>query len=671
MNPLLDFSGLPRFADVRVEHIAPAIDSLIADVRATVERIVAGNEAATWETVVAPQLAATERLDRAWGIVTHINAVVNTPELREAYNATLQKVTELGARLGQDSRLHARYAALRASPSFPRLSASQQRLVDNELRDFRLGGADLPPAAKLRFKALREEQAALMAKFEENVLDSTNAFALYIEDEKRLAGLPRDFVDNAREEAAADGRAGWKLTLHMPSYQPVIQYAQDRALRETMYRAYTTRASELGDAQWNNGPLIVRLLELRDEEARLLGFANFAEVSLTPKMAKSPASALQFLHEVAVRAKPSATRDMAALRAFAASNLGLSDVAAWDVDFVSEKLRESRYAFSSNEVKQYFPEDRVLTGMFKVVETIFGLHIREASAGTWHKDVRFFEIREPAGNLVGRFYLDLYARSNKRSGAWMDVSVDRKREGESVQTPVATLTCNFSRPAAAKPALFTHSEVTTLFHEFGHGLHLLLTDVDHLGVGMNNVEWDAIELPSQFMENFCWEWEVIRHMSSHVETGEPLPREMFERLLAAKNFNAGMHFVRQLQFALFDLQLHMAGPMDLPAIRQLLQRVRDEVAVFAVPEYNRFPLQFSHIFASSYAAGYYSYLWAEVLSADAFSLFEEMGVLSAEAGRRFRSEILGTGSSRAAEESFVAFRGRAPRIDALFRHNGM
>jgi oligopeptidase A len=490
-------------------------------------------------------------------------------------------------------------------------------------------------------------------------------------DEKRLAGLPRDFLANARDEAAADGRAGWKLTLHQPSYNPVMQYATDRDLRETLYRAYSTRASELGDARWDNGPLIVRLLELRDEEARLLGFANFAEVSLTPKMAKSPASALHFLHEVAARARPNAEREMAAMRAFAASDLGLADLAAWDIDFVAEKQRQARYAISGNEVKQYFVEDRVLAGMFKVVETIFGLHIREERAGTWHKDVRFFEMREPSGSLVGRFYLDLYARPNKRSGAWMDVSVDRKREGALVQTPVATLTCNFSRPAAGKPALFTHGEVTTLFHEFGHGLHLLLTDVEHLGVGMNNVEWDAIELPSQFMENFCWEWEVIRHLSGHVDTGQALPRDLFERLLAAKNFNAGMHFVRQLQFALFDLQLHMAGPMPMTGIRKLLQRVRDEVAVFAVPEYNRFPLQFSHIFASSYAAGYYSYMWAEVLSADAFSLFEEMGVLSPEAGRRFRAEILGAGSSRAAEESFVAFRGRAPSIDALFRHNGM
>ena len=671
MNPLLDFSGLPRFADVRVEHIAPAVDTLIAEVRATIERIVASHEAATWESVVAPQFAATEKLDRAWGVVTHLNAVVNTPELREAYNAGLDKVTELSTQLGQDSRLHARYAALRASTGFERLAPAQQRLIDNELRDFRLGGADLPEADKARFKALQEEQAKLMAKFEENVLDSTNDFALYVEEESRLAGLPADYLANARAEAAADARAGWKLTLHMPSYQPVMEYARDRALREAMYRAYTTRASELGSPEWNNGPLIVRLLELRDQEARLLGFANFAEVSLTPKMAKQPAAALDFLHEVAARAKPHAQREMAAMREFARASLGLPELAAWDIEFVAEKLRESRFAFSSNDIKQYFPEDRVLAGMFKVVETIFGVHIREVPAPAWHKDVRFFEIRDHGGDLVGSFYLDLYARPNKRSGAWMDVAVDRKREQGRVQTPVATLTCNFSRPVGTRPALFTHNEVTTLFHEFGHGLHLLLTDVEHLGVGMNNVEWDAIELPSQFMENFCWEWDVIRHMSRHVDTGAPLPRVMFDRMLAAKNFNAGMHFVRQLQFALFDLQLHMAGPLDLGGVHALLQRVRDEVAVFAVPDYNRFALQFSHIFASSYAAGYYSYMWAEVLSADAYSLFEEMGVLSAEAGRRFRSEILAAGSSRAAEESFVAFRGRAPRIDALFRHYGM
>ncbi|MEP7083188.1 MAG: M3 family metallopeptidase [Betaproteobacteria bacterium] len=672
MNPLLDFSGLPRFADVRVENIAPAIDTLAAGVRETIDAIATSHDALpSWDTVVAPQFAAMERLDRAWGVVSHLNAVVNSPELREAYNINLQKVTELHAQMSQDSRLHARYRALRAAPAFAQMTPAQQRLVDNELRDFRLGGAELNAADKARFLALSEEQASLMSKFEENVLDATNDFALYIEDERRLAGLPADVLAAAREEAVADGRAGWKLTLHAPSYGPVLQYASDRALREELYRAYTTRASELGKPQWDNGPLIVRLLQLRDQEARMLGFRNFAEVSLTPKMAKSPESAVEFLHKVIARAKPHAERDVATLRDFALKDLGLPDLQAWDIDFASEKLRESRFSFSNNEVKQYFPEDRVFAGMFKVVETIFGLHIRETPAAEWHKDVRLFEIRETEGALVGRFYLDLYARPHKRGGAWMDVAIDRKQEAGVVQTPVATLTCNFSRPVAGKPALFTHSEVTTLFHEFGHGLHLLLTNVEHLGVGMDNVEWDAIELPSQFMENFCWEWEVVRHMSGHVDTGEPLPRELFDKILAAKNFHAGMHFIRQLQLALFDLMLHMSGPVDLQAMWALLRQVRAEVAVFTLPEYNRFPLQFSHIFASAYAAGYYSYLWAEVLSADAFSLFEEMGVMSAEAGRRFRSEILGSGSSRAAEESFVAFRGRPPSIDALFRHNGM
>ena len=671
MNPLLDFSGLPRFAGVRVEHIAPAMDTLIADVHTAVDRIVGDPTPATWANVVAPQFAAMERLDRGWSVVSHINAVVNTPALRQAYNAALQKVTALKAQLAQDSRLRARYAALRASHEFATLAPSQQRLVDNELRDFRIGGADLSPPAKERFLQHREEQAAVMAKFEENVLDATNDYALYIEDEARLAGLPAEFLASAREEAAADGHDGWKLTLHAPAYLPVMRNARDRALREELYRAFTTRASEFGKPEWNNGPLIVRLLELRTAEARLLGFANYAEVSLTPKMAKSPEAALEFLREVAARAKPHAEREMGALRAFAKAELGLDDIAAWDVDFVAENLRESRYAFSTQEVRRYFPEDRVLAGMFKVVETIFGVHIREAQAEVWHRDVRFFEIRDRQGALVGRFYLDLYARASKRSGAWMDAAIDRKREGGVVQTPVAILTCNFSRPVGDQPAHFTHNEVTTLFHEFGHGLHLLLTDVEHLGVGMSNVEWDAIELPSQFMENFCWEWDVVRHMSAHAETGSPLPRELFDRMVAAKNFQAGLHYVRQLQFALFDLQLHLAGAIGLGDVNALLARVREEVAVFDVPDYNRFPLQFSHIFASAYAAGYYSYMWAEVLSADAYSLFEEMGVLSAEAGRRFRAEILGAGSSRAAEDSFFAFRGRAPQIDALFRHNGM
>ncbi|MEO8132944.1 MAG: M3 family metallopeptidase [Betaproteobacteria bacterium] len=671
MNPLLDFSGLPRFADVRVEHIGPAIDVLIVEVRRTVEEVATTTAPPTWESLVAPQFAATERLNRAWGVVSHLNAVVNSAELRDAYNVNRSKVTVVQSQLAQDSRLCGRYRALRASPVFARLQPAQRSLVENELRDFRLGGADLAQADKARFLEIREEQSALMARFEENVLDATNDFALYVEDAGRLAGLPDDVLAAAREEAAAAGRSGWKLTLRGPSYSPVMQHARDRTLREQLYRAYTTRASELGRAEWHNGPLIVQLLALRAEEARMLGFDNYAEVSLAPKMAKSPEAAVRFLREVGDRAKPHAERDIAELREFAKQHLDLPGLKAWDIDYAGEQMREMKFAFSDTEVKQYFPEQRVLAGMFKVVETIFGLHIKEVPVTGWHPDVRLFEIGEPGGPLVGRFYLDLYARAHKRGGAWMDVAVDRKQTGSAVQTPVAILTCNFSRPVAGKPALFTRQEVRTLFHEFGHGLHLLLTNVDYLGVGMDNVEWDAIELPSQFMENFCGEWEVVRHMSGHVDTGTPLPRALFDRMTAARNFHAGLHFVRQLQLALFDLELHRSSPPDLPAMAALLQRVRDEVAVFEVPEYNRFPLQFAHIFASEYAAGYYSYMWAQVLSADAFSLFEELGVLSAEAGRRFRSEILGTGSSRAAAESFVAFRGRPPQIDALFRHNGM
>jgi oligopeptidase A len=671
MNPLLDFSGLPRYADVEVAHVAPAIDCLIAEVRAAVARIGSDARRATWDTVVAPQLVAQERLERAWNVVAHLNAVVNAPALRTAYTAALGRITALRAEVEQDARLFARYRELRASNGFAALEPSRQRLVDTALRDFRLGGAELASAAKERLRAVREEEASLMARFEDNVLDATNGFALHIDDAGRLAGMPLHWLDAAREAAAAEGRAGWKITLHAPSYLPVMQHARDRALRETLYRAYTTRASEFGPAEWNNGPLIVRLLELRHEEARLLGFANYAELSLAVKMAKAPDAAIAFLREVAGRAKPHAERDMAELREFARDTLGLDELAAWDIDFAGERLREARYDFSREEVRRYFPEDRVLGGMFKVVETIFGLHIREASARSWHRDVRFFEIREPTGELVGQFYLDLHARTGKRSGAWMDTAIERKRENGSLQTPVATLTCNFSGPAGGRPALFTHAEATTLFHEFGHGLHLLLTAVEHLGVGMGDVEWDAIELPSQFMENFCWEWEVVRHMSGDVDTGEPLPRTLFDKVRAARHFQSGMHFVRQLQFGLFDLELHRAAPMDLQGVERLLADVRREVAVFDVPEYNRFPLQFSHIFASAYAAGYYSYLWAQVLSADAYALFEEVGILSPAAGQRFRREILGPGSSRTAEESFVAFRGRPPTIDAFLRNIGM
>ena len=671
-NPLLDFSGLPRFAAVRPEHVQPAIDQLIADGRAAIERLAAAGRAPTWEGFVEPLDDANERLSRAWAQVSHLNAVVNSPAMRDAYNAALPKVTQFFSEQGQDERLHAGFKALASTPGFASWPAARRRHVENELRDFRLGGAELPPPQKARFLAIQEEQAKLASRFQDNVLDATNAFAHYTTDRAELSGIPEDVLAAAAEAATRDGREGWKLTLHMPCYMPVMQYADHHGLRETMYRAYITRASEFGKPEWDNAANIRRILELRAEAARLLGYASYAEVSLATKMAGSPDEVLAFLHDLAARARPFARRDMEELRAFARDELNLADVRACDVPYVSEKLRQRRYSFSDQEVKQYFAEDQVLAGMFRVVETIYGLAIREARAETYHPTVRFFEISDGAGALVGHFYLDLYAREHKRGGAWMDDAINRRRLGHRVQTPVAFLTCNFSSPVAGKPALFTHGEVSTLFHEFGHGLHQLLTQVDELGVaGINGVEWDAVELPSQFMENFCWEWDVVAPMTRHVESGARIPRALFERMLAAKNFQSGMQFVRQLEFALFDMRLHAAADPASVDVLRLLGEVRDEVAVYPVPDYYRFPHQFAHIFAGGYAAGYYSYKWAEVLSSDAFGAFEEGGVLNPEIGARFRREVLAAGGSRPALESFVAFRGRRPQIDALLRHNGM
>ena len=671
-NPLLDFSGLPRFAAIRPEHIAPAIDTLIAEGRSTIERLAADNVPPTWENFVEPLDDTNERLARAWSQVGHLNVVVNTPELRDAYNAALPVVTQFFAEQGQDQRLHARYKALRASAGFEAMTPARKRLVDNELRDFRLGGAELPPEQKKRFMDVQEELAKLSSRFQDNLLDATNDFALYVADESRLSGIPADVLATARQAAQKDGKEGWKLTLHMPSYMPVMQYADDASLRREMYRAYVTRASELGKPEWDNSAIITRLLELRRESARLLGFGDYAEVSLYTKMAAKPQEALAFMEDLARRAKPFAERDMAEAREFARSELGMAQVEAPDLGYVSEKLRQKRYAFSDQEVKQYFPEDAVLGGLFRVIESLYGLAVRKSEGETWHADVGLYELTDASGGLVGRFYLDLYAREGKRGGAWMDDAINRRRLSSGVQTPVTFLTCNFSGPVEGKPALFTHNEVTTLFHEFGHGLHLLLTQVDELGVsGLNGVEWDAVELPSQFMENFCWEWDVVRHMTRHVETGEPIARPLFDKMIAAKNFQTGLAFMRQLEFALFDMRLHAGFDPASGTVMDLLDRVRSEVSVIRPPEFNRFPHQFSHIFAGGYAAGYYSYKWAEVLSADAYGAFEEAGVLSAEAGARFRREILAAGGSRPALESFIAFRGRKPQIDALLRHNGM
>jgi len=673
MNPLLDFSGLPRFTDFKPEHVTPAVDQLLRENRALIERVVAGDVPTTWRDFVEPLEDANERLGRAWGQVGHLNAVMNSPQLRETYNANLPRISQYYSELSQHQGLFKKFKALQGSAGFAALDKAQRKIVENELRDFRRGGVDLPEQKKARFKAIQERLSDLASKFSDNLLDATNAFVHYVVTARELAGIPEDVLAAAREAAQAEGKAGWKFTLHAPSYLPVLQYADNRSLRELMYHAYVTRASEFGKAELDNTPLIAEIVRLRQEMAQLLGFNSYADYSLEPKMAHDPQQAVDFINKLAVSAKPYAERDLEQLTAFARDALKLDKLEAWDLAYASEKLRVARYAFSDQEVKQYFPETTVLPGMFKLIETLYGLTITPAKAPTWHPDVRFFALHDRDGALVGQFYIDLYARPSKRGGAWMDEAITRRRKNGGVQAPVAYLNCNFSAPVGGKPALFTHDEVITLFHEFGHGLHHLLTRVDYLGVsGINGVEWDAVELPSQFMENFCWEWDVLQPMTRHVETGAPLPKELFEKMLAAKNFQSGLATVRQIEFALFDLHLHYDfDPAGTKTALQLLDEVRARTAVISPPAYNRFPNNFSHIFAGGYAAGYYSYKWAEVLSADAYSLFEENGVLDPATGNRFWNEVLGVGGSRPALESFVAFRGREPKIDALLRHNGM
>ena len=684
-NPLLDFSGLARFDAIKPEHVTPAIDELLAKSRAVVEQLQAPSDHVTWENFVTPLENATELLGRAWGIVSHLNNVVDTPELRATFNENQPKVTEFWTALAQNEALFDKYKALRASPGFATLSAARQRIVDNAIRDFRMGGAELPADKKERFAAIQEEHAAVSTRFSENVLDATNDYKLLVTDEADLAGLPDDVKAAARAAAEKDGKQGFQFSLHFPSYFPILQFAHKRELRETVYRANATKASEQGDVfskkdEWDNTQNIVTLLRLRDEEAKLLGYNNFAEVSLVPKMAKSPDEVVDFLEDLAKRARPFAEKDLEELRQFAKAELGLDELKAWDIPYASEKLQERRYAFSAQEVKQYFPEHKVVDGLFRLIQNLFTVEIKPDDAPVWHKDVRFFRI-ERDGKLIGQFYLDLYARAGKSGGAWMDDARGRRADKQTVQTPIAYLTCNFTEPAVvdgkAQPSLFTHDEVITLFHEFGHGLHHMLTAVDELGVsGISGVEWDAVELPSQFMENFCWEWEVLEHMTAHAVTGEPLPRALYDKMLAAKNFQSGLQTLRQVEFSLLDMHLHYDYDASTgKTVQQLIDEVRAKFALIIPPAFNRFQNSFGHIFAGGYAAGYYSYKWAEVLSADAYAAFEEAKALgpsaTTETGKRYLREILSVGGSRPALESFTAFRGREPSIDALLRHSGM
>jgi oligopeptidase A len=670
-NPLLSRDTLPDFAAVRPEHVAPAIELLLADADAALQQAVGDATPADYDALSAVLDVPVERLQCAWGAVSHLQAVADTPALRAAHAAMLPRVTDFHTRLGADERLYAKYKAVAASADAGRLPADKRRALALALRDFVLGGAELHGAARERFTQIQDRRAALSQRFGDNVLDATDSFAMVV-GEAELDGVPADVRAATRAAAAAEGRDGHKLTLHAPVYQPVLQYATQRPLREQLFRAHATRASEFGPAELDNTALMQELLALRAEEAQLLGHASYAHVSLVPKMAQSPQQVLDFVRDLAARARPHAERDRAELEAFAARELGLPELQAWDRSFASEKLKASRFAFGSDEVKQHFTEPRVLDGLFRLVETLFDVSIRPGTASVWHDSVRYFDVWR-AGEVIAGFYLDLHARPGKDSGAWMDDVRSRwaRPDGRGLQRPVAHLVCNFAPPLGAAPALLTHDDVITLFHEFGHGLHHMLTRVDERAVaGISGVEWDACELPSQFMENFCWEWDVVASLSGHAETGAPLPRSLFDKMLAARHFQSGLAMLRHCEYALFDMRMHAEAGTSA-RIAALADEVHAEVAVLPRPDFLRYPNSFSHVFDGGYAAGYYGYAWAEVLSADAFSAFEEAGLFDADTGRRYREAILETGGSRPALESFIAFRGREPRLDALLRHQGL
>jgi oligopeptidase A len=675
-NPLLDLSGPPRFGAILPEHVGPALDHVLAENRRSLKQLLAAAGARTWDNFAQPIEDMRERLARLWSPVAHLHAVLDSEALRAVYNAGLPKITDYFTELAQDERLYAGYMSIAASAEFVKLTQAQKKIVENSLRDFRLAGAELPPGPKARFKILMQEIVALHSKFSENVLDATQTWELHITDEKDLAGLPESARAMARQNAQEKNREGWRFTLEGPSYIAFMTYADDRDRRRQMYEAFVTRASDQGPSagKWDNSDLIVQLLRRRREAARLLGFENYAEYALQTRMARTVPEVMDFLNDLARRAKPAAQKDFDELKQFARAAHGVDRLEAWDIAYYSEKLQHAKYRLSQEDLRPYFPETKVVPGLFEVVERLYGLTITEVKGiEVWHPDVRFFEIRDGEDEVRGRFYVDLYARAHKRGGAWMDDCITRKRTTGGVQVPVAFLVCNFTPPVGGRPALFTHDEVIALFHEFGHGLHHMLTKVDYVGVaGINGVAWDAVELPSQFMENWCWEREALDLIAGHFERGEKIPDDLYARMTAAKNFQSGMQYVRQLEYSLFDMRLHSGfDPDNARGIQQLLDEVRATVAVVIPPAFNRFQNGFSHIFAGGYAAGYYSYKWAEVLSADAFSKFEENGVFDRDTGLQFLQTILEQGGSREPMELFVNFRGRKPKIDALLRHSGL
>ncbi|MBB6340754.1 oligopeptidase A [Pseudomonas fluvialis] len=674
INPLLQDFDLPPYSLIKPEHVEPAIDQILADNRAAISALLETQQNnPSWSGLVLALDELNARLGRAWSPVSHLNAVCNSAELRAAYEACLPKLSEFWTEMGQNKPLFEAYEALAKSPAAEGFEVAQKTILEHALRDFRLSGIDLPPAEQQRYGEIQMKLSELTSRFSNQLLDATQAWTKHITDQSQLAGLPDSAKAQMAQAAKAKELDGWLISLEFPSYYAVMTYADDRALREELYAAYCTRASDQGPnaGQFDNGPLMEQILDLRQELARLLGFAHYSELSLASKMAENTEQVLHFLRDLAVRSKPFAQRDLQELKAFAAEQ-GCADLQSWDVGYYSEKLRQQRYSISQEQVRAWFPIDKVLSGLFAIVQKLYGIEIAELSGfDSWHPDVRLFEIREN-GQHVGRFFFDLYARANKRGGAWMDGARDKRRSaaGELI-SPVANLVCNFTPAVEGQPALLTHDEVTTLFHEFGHGLHHLLTRIEHAGVsGINGVAWDAVELPSQFMENWCWEPEGLALISGNFESGEPLPKDLLDKMLAAKNFQSGLMMVRQLEFSLFDFELH-ATHGDGRSVLDVLDGIRDEVAVIRPPAFNRFANSFAHIFAGGYAAGYYSYKWAEVLSADAFSLFEEQGVLNPETGRAFREAILARGGSQEAMRLFVDFRGREPSIDALLRHSGL
>jgi oligopeptidase A len=676
MNPLLDITSLPRFSQIKPQNVEPAIDQVLAENRRRIVALLDATNTYNWDNLAYPMEEVNERLNRIWSPVNHMNAVVNTKELRAAFNACLPKLSDYATEVGQNERLFQAYKFIADSPEYTNLNTAQKKVIDNALRDFRLSGIELNETDKVRYKEIMQELSTLTSRFEENLLDATRAWSKHITDELAMSGLPASVKAMAKQRAEREEKTGWLFTLEFPSYLAIMTYADDRNLRYEMYEAYVTRASDSGPyaGKWDNSHLMESILALRHEEARLLGFNNYAERSLATKMAASTTQVMDFLTDLANRSLPIAQAELDRLRSFAREQHGLDNLEAWDVAYYTEKLRQHRFAISQEELKPYFPEDRVLSGMFAVVEKLYGVYIREVTdVETWHDDVRFYQILDRDNRYRGMFYLDLYARPNKRGGAWMDECITRKRVPDGIQIPVAYLTCNFSSPIGDDPALFTHEEVLTLFHEFGHGLHHMLTTVDYPSVaGIGGVAWDAVELPSQFMENWCWEREALKLISGHYVTGEPIPSELFDKMLAAKNFQSGLQMMRQLEYSIFDFRLHMEyDPQRGGRIYELLREVRDQVAVVKAPSFNRFPHSFSHIFAGGYAAGYYSYKWAEVLSSDAFSMFEENGIFDRLTGMRFLAAILEQGGSREPMELFIEFRGREPQIDALLRHSGI